>query len=94
MKKIKTGDPVVVISWKHKWKVSKVMKVAGDKVYLEWVNVAKKAVKWEGHKEKILPLHISTVMYYLKDKKQGVRVWFELKGKKKARKAKKLGIII
>jgi large subunit ribosomal protein L24 len=45
MKKIKKGDPVVVIAGKHKGKISTVMKVADQKVYLDGVNVAKKAVK-------------------------------------------------
>lgn len=95
MKKIKKGDPVVVIAGKHKGKVSTVMKVADQKVYLDGVNVAKKAVKGEWHKDKILPLDISNVMYYLKDKKQAVRVGFEVdKKKKKIRKAKKVNVVL
>jgi ribosomal protein L24 len=70
------------------------MKVADQKVYLDGVNVAKKAVKWEWFKDKILPLDISNVMYYLKDKKQAVRVWFEVIKNKKVRKAKKADIVL
>jgi len=97
MRRIKKGDTVIVIAWKHKWKVSEVEKVRSDGqfVWLKWVNVAKKAVKGQGFVEKILPIHVSNVMLYLKDKEQAVKTRFEIdaKGKKK-RVAKKLEIAI
>lgn len=45
--------------------------------------------------EKTLPIHVSNVMYYVKDEKKAVRIGFEKddSGKKK-RKAKKLDLII
>lgn len=74
MKKIKKGDLVLVIAGKFKGKTATVMKVDGNSVYLDGVNVMKKAVKGEGYKDKILPIDVSNVMFYVKDKKQPVRV--------------------
>lgn len=45
MKKIKTGDTVVVIAGKFKGKNSTVESVSGDKVIVKGINVMKKSVK-------------------------------------------------
>ena len=85
MKKIKTGDPVIVIAGKHKWKVSTVERIDAEKVYVKGVNEAKKAVKGQGFVKKTLPIHISNCMYYNEKAKKGSRVGVQIdkKGKKK-----------
>lgn len=84
MRKLRKGDPIIVISGKNKGKISTIESVSDDFVYLKDVNVVKKAMKGQGFIKKILPLHISSVMYYLKDKKQATRIGFQIdkKGKK------------
>jgi large subunit ribosomal protein L24 len=92
MKKIKKGDPVIVIAGKHKGSVSKVERVAEDAVYLQDVNVVKKAKKGEGFVKKTLPLHLSNVAYYLADQKTPTKIGIEITSKgKKVRIAKKTG---
>ena len=85
MKKIKTGDPVIVIAGKHKGKVSTIEKVDGEKVFLKGVNEVKKAVKGQGFQTKTLPIHVSNCMYYNEKEKKGSRIWIQVdkKGKKK-----------
>lgn len=94
MKKLRTWDPVIVISGKHKGKVSTVEKIQGDLVILKWVNIVKKAVKWQWFIEKTLPIHISNIMYYLEKDKKAVKVWIKEEKWKKVRFAKKLDVII
>ncbi len=95
MRKLRKGDPVVVISGKNKGKVSVIETVSGDFVYLKGVNEVKRAMKGQGFIKKTLPLHISTVMYYLKDKKQATRIGFQVDKKgKKVRIAKKTWEVI
>lgn len=60
-----TWNPVVVIAWKHKWKISKIQKKEWDYVFLEWLNIYKKAQKWKGYVDVQLPIHVSNVMYYV-----------------------------
>ena len=74
MKKIRKGDPVIVIAGKHKGSVSNISRVSGDFVYVKDVNVVKKAKKGEGFVKKTLPLHISNVAYYLADQKVATKI--------------------
>lgn len=64
MKKIQTGDKVVVIAGKKKGARSTVVAVDGERVLLDGVNVVKKAVKGEGFKEKEAPIHISNIAHF------------------------------
>lgn len=92
MKKIKKGDPVIVIAGKHKGTTSSVERVVDDLVYLKEVNVVKKAKKGEGFVKKTLPLHISKIAYYLAEQKTPTKIGFEILSKdKKVRIAKKTG---
>ena len=92
MKKIKKGDPVIVIAGKHKGSISKVERVAEDFVYLQDVNVVKKAKKKEGFVKKTLPLHVSNIAYYLEEQKTPTKIGIEINSKgKKLRIAKKTG---
>lgn len=74
MKKIKTGDTVMVIAGKFKGKSSTVEAVSGDKVVVKGINVMKKAVKGQGFVDKIKPIHISNVMIYDEQSKKPSRV--------------------
>lgn len=74
MKKIKTGDTVMVIAGKFKGKSSTVESVSGDKVVVKGINVMKKAVKGQGFVDKIHPIHISNVMLYDEKAKKPSRV--------------------
>lgn len=95
MKKLRKGDPAIVIAGKAKGTVSVIEAVDGDMVTLKDVNVIKKAVKGQGFVKKTLPLHISNVAYYLADEKKPTKIAVELtKDGKKVRKAKRTGKLI
>ena len=95
MKKLRKGDPVIVIAGKAKGSVSVIEALDGEMVTVKDVNVVKKAVKGQGFVQKTLPLHISNVAYYLADQKKATKIGVELtKEGKKVRKAKVTGKII
>ena len=89
MKKLRKGDPVMVIAGKFKWKTSTIESIDGDFVGVEDINVAKKAVKWQWFVKKTLPIHISNVMYYVESEKKPSKIKIETtKDGKKIRKTK------
>lgn len=89
MKKLRNGDPVIVISWKHKWKVSVIEKIDWERVYVTWVNEAKKAMKGKWFIKKLLPIHISNIMYYLESEKKWSKIKIDIKKDwKRVRKTK------
>ena len=95
MKKLRKGDPVIVIAGKAKGSVSVIEALDGDMVTVKDVNVVKKAVKGQGFVKKTLPLHVSNVAYYLADQKKATKIWLEItKEGRKVRKAKVTGKII
>ncbi len=95
MKKLRKGDPVIVIAWKSKGSVSVIEALDGDMVTVKDVNVVKKAVKGQGFVKKTLPLHVSNVAYYLADQKKATKIWLEItKEGRRVRKAKVTGKII
>lgn len=96
MRKLKKGDPVIVIAWAHKGAISHIVKVDGDKVYLHDVNKVKKAVKWQWFVEKEAPIHISNVAYYEEKTKKPTRVGFKFDEKtgKKVRYSKRTGEVL
>lgn len=95
MKKLRSGDPVIVISGKHKGKISTIERfVDANHVIVTGVNEMKKAKKGEGFITKLLPLHVSTVQYYYADEKKAVKVEIIEEKGKKIRKIKKLGVKI
>jgi large subunit ribosomal protein L24 len=68
MKKIRTGDEVIVTAGKDKGKRGNVLAIDGDTVTLEGLNLVKKHVKPNpmkgttgGVESKSMPLHISNV---------------------------------
>ncbi|AHB40856.1 TPA: 50S ribosomal protein L24 [Patescibacteria group bacterium] len=64
MKKLRSGDPIIVIAGKYKGKVSSIEKIDEDKVWVKEINEVKRAMKGKGFIKKHLPIHISNVMYY------------------------------
>jgi large subunit ribosomal protein L24 len=64
MKKLKSWDPIMVIAWKYKGKVSSIEKLDENSVWVKEVNEVKRATKWKGFVKKHLPIHVSNVMYY------------------------------
>lgn len=95
MKKLRKGDPVIVIAGRAKGSVSVIEALDGDMVTVKDVNVVKKAVKGQGFIKKTLPLHVSNVAYYLADQKKATKIGIELtKDGKKVRKAKVTGKVI
>lgn len=83
MKKLRKGDPVIVIAGKNKWAVSSIAQTSGDFVYLKDVNVVKRATKGQGFVEKTLPIHVSNVAYYLADQKSATKIWIKVNSKGK-----------
>lgn len=95
MKKLRKGDPVIVVAGKAKGSISVIEAVDGEMVTVKDVNVMKKALKGQGFVKKTLPLHISNVAYYLADEKKATKIAVEFtKDGKKVRKAKKTGKLI
>jgi large subunit ribosomal protein L24 len=81
MKKIRKGDEVIVITGKDKGRRGTIMRVLGDRVFVENVNVVKKHQKPNparnmpgGIIEKEMSLHISNVMLFNPVSQKGDRV--------------------
>lgn len=74
MKKLRVGDPVIVIAGKFKGKISTIQSFVGDLVFVKWVNEVKKAMKGKGFVKKTLPIHASNIMYYLADEKKATKI--------------------
>ena len=71
MRKIKKGDQVVVLAGKDKGKQTTVLRVLGDRVVLENVNMVKKHAKANPGKgepggilDKEMPMHVSNVAIF------------------------------
>lgn len=71
MKKIQTGDAVIVTAGKFKGTQSTVVAVVGERVVVKGVNTVKKSVKGKGFVEKDAPIHISNVMHFDAKSKKG-----------------------
>ena len=62
MKKLKTGDKVVVVSGSNKGKEGKITKILDSKVIVEGVNIVKKHLKPKNNGETEAAIHVSNVM--------------------------------
>lgn len=82
MKKLKKWDPVVMLAWNSKWTVSVIVSIDGDKVYVEGVNMKKRAKKWQWYIDKHLSVHISNVAYSVDGKASKISI-IDIDGKKK-----------
>ncbi len=95
MKKIQTGDSVIVIAGKHKGAKSTVTTITGEWIILKWVNIQKKAVKGEWFKEKEGPIHCSNIALWDEKSSAPSRVWIrEDKKWKKERFYKKSWAVV
>lgn len=84
MKRIKTGDNVVVIAGKDKGRIGKVTRVLEDRVCVEGANIIKKHVKPNpqlqqtgGIISREAPLHVSNVAHYNSVTKKADKVGFK-----------------
>jgi large subunit ribosomal protein L24 len=82
--KIRTGDDVIVLAGKDKGKRGTVLKVLGDRVVVENINLAKKHVKPNPNKgeqggilDKEMPLHVSNIAVFNPASDKGDRVGFK-----------------
>jgi len=95
MKKVQTGDSVVVIAGKHKGAKSTVTLINGEWITLKGVNIQKKAVKGEGFREKEGPIHCSNIALWDEKSESASKVWIrEDKKGKKERFYKKSGVTV
>ena len=81
MNRIKKGDQVVVTTGKNKGQRGEVMRVTGDRVFVQNVNLAKRHTKPNpqanqpgGIVEREAPIHISNVMLFNSAAGKGERV--------------------
>ena len=85
MNRIRKGDQVIVITGSDKGKKGEVVRVAGDKVVVQNINVIKRHTKANpqagqagGIVEREAPLHISNVMLFNPASGKGERVGFKV----------------
>jgi large subunit ribosomal protein L24 len=83
MLRIKKDDEVIIIAGKDKGRRGPVLRVVGDRVVIEGVNVVKKHVRPNpnagvtgGIVDREMPIHVSNVMMYNPIAKKGDRVGF------------------
>ena len=85
MNRIRKGDQVIVIAGSDKGKKGEVVRVAGDKVVVQNVNIIKRHTKPNpqagqagGIIEREAPIHISNVMLFNTGSGKGERVGFKV----------------
>lgn len=85
MNRIRKGDQVIVITGADKGKKGEVVRVAGDKVIVQNINIVKRHTKPNpqagqagGIVEREAPIHISNVMLFNSASGKGDRVGFKV----------------
>jgi len=85
MNRIKKGDQIIVIAGADKGKKGEVVRVAGDKVVVQNINIIKRHTKPNpqagqagGIVEREAPIHISNVMLFNSDAGKSDRVGFKV----------------
>ena len=85
MNRIRKGDQVIVIAGSDKGKKGEVVRVAGDKVVVQNINIIKRHTKANpqagqagGIVEREAPIHISNVMLFNSAAGKGDRVGFKV----------------
>lgn len=85
MNRIRKGDQIIVIAGADKGKKGEVVRVAGDKVIVQNVNIIKRHTKPNpqagvagGIVEREAPIHISNVMLFNSADGKGDRVGFKM----------------
>jgi large subunit ribosomal protein L24 len=93
MQRIRKGDRVIVITGRSKGQTGNVLRVDGEQVFVENVNMAKRHTKPNpqanqpgGILDREAPVHVSNVMLYNPQTKKGERVGYKkLENGKKVR---------
>ena len=87
MNRIRKGDQVIVIAGADKGKKGEVVRVAGDRVVVQNINIVKRHTKPNpqagqagGIVEREAPIHISNVMLFNPGSGKGERVGFKMLG--------------
>ncbi|MFT3805968.1 50S ribosomal protein L24 [Arenimonas sp.] len=87
MNRIRKGDQVIVIAGSDKGKKGEVVRVAGDKLVVQNINIIKRHTKPNpqagqagGIVEREAPIHISNVMLFNPASGKGERVGFKMLG--------------
>ena len=85
MNRIRKGDQIIVIAGADKGKKGEVVRVAGDKIIVQNVNIIKRHTKPNpqagvagGIVEREAPIHISNVMLFNSAEGKGDRVGFKM----------------
>ena len=85
MNRIRKGDQVIVITGSDKGKKGEVVRVAGDRVVVQNINIVKRHTKANpqagqagGIVEREAPIHISNVMLFNPGSGKGERVGFKV----------------
>ncbi|GAB2491836.1 50S ribosomal protein L24 [Arenimonas alkanexedens] len=85
MNRIRKGDQVIIIAGADKGKKGEVVRVAGDKVIVQNVNIIKRHTKPNpqanvagGIVEREAPIHISNVMLFSQASGKGERIGFKV----------------
>jgi len=85
MNRIRKGDQVIVITGSDKGKKGEVVRVAGDRVVVQNINIIKRHTKPNpqagqagGIVEREAPIHISNVMLFNSGSGKGERVGFKV----------------
>ena len=85
MNRIRKGDQVIVITGSDKGKKGEVVRVAGDRVVVQNINIVKRHTKPNpqagqagGIVEREAPIHISNVMLFNSASGKGERVGFKV----------------
>ena len=87
MNRIRKGDQVIVITGSDKGKKGEVVRVAGDRLVVQNINIVKRHTKPNpqagqagGIVEREAPIHISNVMLFNPASGKGERVGFKMLG--------------
>ncbi len=85
MNRIRKGDQVIIIAGADKGKKGEVVRVAGDKVIVQNINIIKRHTKPNpqanvagGIVEREAPIHISNVMLFNQSSGKGERIGFKV----------------
>lgn len=101
MKKLRTGDEVIVISGRDKGKIGKIRSILIDRVIVDGVNKVKKHVKPNPAKdslggvvEKELSIHISNVAFKNPNDNKAAKIAIKIIDGKKSRVFKSNGELV
>ena len=90
--KLKKGDEVIVMTGKDKGKTGKILKMLPkqSKAIVSEINRVKKNQKPDNNQpggiiDKEMPIHVSNLSFYDREKNKGIKVGFKISNNKKVR---------